>query len=88
MNIINSAVIIETGSELLKKSLPHYFLENSRAGEPALPGQALQSLSEMEKEQIRRVLAQTKGNKSQAAKILGISRVNLLAKIKKYQILP
>jgi two-component system response regulator HydG len=88
MNIINSAVIIETGSELLKKSLPHYFLENSRAGEPPLPGQALQSLSEMEKEQIRRVLAQTKGNKSQAAKILGISRVNLLAKIKKYQILP
>jgi DNA-binding NtrC family response regulator len=88
MNIINSAVIIETGGELLKKSLPHYFLENSRVSEAALPGQALQSLSEMEKEQIRRVLAQTKGNKSQAAKILGISRVNLLAKIKKYQIQP
>ena len=29
MNVINSAVIIETGSELNKKSLPHYFLENS-----------------------------------------------------------
>jgi len=86
MNIINSAVIIETGGELLKKSLPHYFLENSRAGEAVLPGTPLQSLSEMEKEQIRRVLAQTKGNKSQAAKILGISRVNLLAKIKKYQL--
>ena len=86
MNIINSAVIIETGGELLKKSLPHYFLENSRVSEAVLPGTPLQSLSEMEKEQIRRVLAQTKGNKSQAAKILGISRVNLLAKIKKYQI--
>lgn len=86
MNIINSAVIIETGGELLKKSLPHYFLENSRVSEAVLPGAPLQSLSEMEKEQIRRVLAQTRGNKSQAAKILGISRVNLLAKIKKYQI--
>jgi transcriptional regulator with PAS, ATPase and Fis domain len=40
----------------------------------------------MEREQIRKVLTHTRGNKSQAAKILGISRVNLLAKIKKYQI--
>jgi len=45
-------------------------------------------LSEIEKEQIKKVLAHTKGNKSQAAKILGISRVNLLAKVKKYQLLP
>ena len=37
-------------------------------------------------EQIHKVLVHTGGNKSQAAKILGISRVNLLAKIKKYQI--
>lgn len=86
MNIINSAVIIESGTELHKKSLPHYFLENSSVQETTPSGQPLLSLSEMEKEQIARVLASTGGNKSQAAKILGISRVNLLAKIKKYQI--
>jgi DNA-binding NtrC family response regulator len=86
MNIINSAVIIEAGTELHKKSLPHYFLENTRLHEEVPSGQPLQALSEMEKEQIRKVLAHTKGNKSQAAKILGISRVNLLAKVKKYQI--
>ncbi len=86
MNIINSAIIIETGTELHKKSLPHYFLENSHVKEAAVPGQALQALSEIEEEQIRRVLVHTRGNKSQAARILGISRVNLLAKIKKYQI--
>ncbi len=86
MNIINSAVIIESGTELHKKSLPHYFLENSSAQETTSSGQPLLSLSEMEKEQIARVLGFTRGNKSQAAKILGISRVNLLAKIKKYQI--
>ncbi len=86
MNIINSAVIIESGTELHKKSLPHYFLENSNIRETTTSGRPLLSLSEMEKEQIRNVLAHTGGNKSQAAKILGISRVNLLAKIKKYQL--
>jgi len=88
MNIINSAIIIETGPELLKKSLPHYFLENSSAKDASLSTHSLQPLSEIEKEQIKKVLSHTQGNKSQAAKILGISRVNLLAKIKKYQLLP
>jgi len=86
MNIINSAIIIENGTELLKKSLPHYFLENSNFKEDAATGMPLKSLSEIEKEQIGNVLQHTKGNKTQAAKILGISRVNLLAKIKKYQL--
>ena len=86
MNIINSAIIIESGTELHKKSLPHYFLENSNIRETTAAGRPLLSLSEMEKEQIRNVLVHTGGNKSQAAKILGISRVNLLAKIKKYQL--
>jgi len=88
MNIINSAIIIESGNELLKKSLPHYFLENSNFKEDAATGLPLKSLSEIEKDQIKNVLQHTKGNKTQAAKILGISRVNLLAKIKKYQLQP
>jgi two-component system response regulator PilR (NtrC family) len=86
MNIINSAIIIESGSELMKKSLPHYFLENVYLKEDASTGLPLQTLSEIETQQIKKVLQHTKGNKSQAAKILGISRVNLLAKIKKYQL--
>ncbi len=88
MNIINSAIIIEGGQELHKKSLPHYFLENPNVREATSTGQPLMTLNEMEREQIGKVLAHTKGNKSHAAKILGISRVNLLAKIKKYQLLP
>ncbi|MBN2399177.1 MAG: sigma-54-dependent Fis family transcriptional regulator [Candidatus Aminicenantes bacterium] len=86
MNVINSAVIIETASELNKKSLPHYFLENSSLKEELDSDVKLKTLSEMEKEQIRKVFLYTKGNKSKAAKILGISRVNLIAKIKKYQL--
>ena len=86
MNVINSAVIIETGAELNKKSLPHYFLENSGFNEDADTGLPLKTLSEIEKEQIKKVMLHTRGNKSQAAKILGISRVNLIAKTKKYQL--
>lgn len=86
MNVINSAVIIESGSELNKKSLPHYFLENSGLKDDSDIDFPLKTLTEIEKEQIKKVLLHTKGNKSKAAKILGISRVNLIAKTKKYQI--
>ncbi len=88
MNIINSAVIIESEPELHRRSLPHYFLESAPAPEMSGAGAPPLSLIEMEKEHIKRALAHTQGNKSQAAKLLGISRVNLLAKIKKYQLLP
>jgi DNA-binding NtrC family response regulator len=86
MNVINSAVIIETGSELNRKSLPHYFLETSSLREDLDADFPLKTLNEIETEQIKKVLLHTKGNKSKAAKILGISRVNLIAKIKKYQL--
>jgi DNA-binding NtrC family response regulator len=86
MNVINSAVIIESGSELSKKSLPHYFLENSGLKDDLDMDSPLKTLSEIEKEQIKKVFLHCKGNKSKAAKILGISRVNLIAKIKKYQL--
>ena len=86
MNIINSSMIVESGTELQKKSLPNYFLETSRVPVDTFQGGPLQSLQEVEKEHIRKALAHTKNNKTRAAKVLGISRVNLIAKIKKYQL--
>ncbi len=44
------------------------------------------SLQEMEQNHIQRVLKYTGNNKTNAAKILGISRVNLIAKTKKYNL--
>jgi len=88
MNIINSGIIVESGQELQKKSLPHYFLENTRVqvvGE-SYGGEALLSLEEIEKRHIQKVLNHMKMNRTKAAKILGISRVNLIAKIKKYNL--
>jgi two-component system NtrC family response regulator len=89
MNIINSAIIVEPGQELQKKSLPHYFLENNHripAGEESYGGQAILSLEEVEKRHIQKVLNHTKMNRTKAAKLLGISRVNLITKIKKYNL--
>jgi len=86
MNIINSAVIVESGSELQKKSLPSYFLEKARLQVDTQSTGPLPSLLELEKEHIKKVLEYTKNNKTQAARILGISRVNLIAKIKKYDL--
>ncbi len=86
MNIINSAVIVESGSELQKKSLPNYFLEKARLQVDTQHTGPLPSLLELEKEHIKKVLEHTKNNKTQAARILGISRVNLIAKIKKYDL--
>ncbi len=55
------------------------------------PGTSLQALpprtlKEGEREQIRRALAESKGNKSLAARILGISRKALYAKMREYEI--
>ena len=45
----------------------------------------LQSLGEVERLYISEILRRTRGNRSKAAGILGISRKTLIAKIKKYQ---
>jgi DNA-binding NtrC family response regulator len=84
MNIVNSGVIIESSRELRKKSLPQYFLESVSADESAAPSVPQQTLRDVEREHIARVLRFTGGNKTHAAKILGISRVNLIAKVKQY----
>lgn len=84
MNLINSAIIVECTNELHKKSLPNYFLEVNN-GYHELDREILpQTLEEVEKHHIKQVLEFTNHNKTKASEILGISRVNLIAKIKKY----
>jgi transcriptional regulator with PAS, ATPase and Fis domain len=40
----------------------------------------------VEKEHIKKVLAVNEWNKTRAAKVLGISRVSLISKVKKYNL--
>jgi transcriptional regulator with PAS, ATPase and Fis domain len=71
---------------LRKKSLPHYFLENTQNTTVFNKDTVPRSLQEVEKEHIKKVLKLTGMNKTRASKVLGISRVNLITKIKKYEL--
>lgn len=86
MNVINSAVIVESANEIRKKSLPNYFLESAANLDEGLTDVPLKTIADVEKDHIAKILDYTDGNKSKAARVLGISRVNLLSKIKKYKL--
>ncbi len=79
-------MIVESGSELRKKSLPCYILENYNLSNEINGEYAPSSLQDIEKEHIKKVLAYTNNNRTKAAEILCISRVGLISKIKNYKI--
>jgi len=86
MNVINSSVLIESTNEIRKKSLPSYFLESATSFDEGFTNIPLKSMADVEKDHINKILGYTDGNKSKAAQILGISRVSLLSKVKKYKL--
>jgi two-component system response regulator AtoC len=77
-NTMERAVIVSTGKEIEIEDLPASIQAavhmQRRRVKP-------QSLGEVEAEYVEEVLASTKGNKTEAAKILGISRKNLYEKL-------
>jgi DNA-binding NtrC family response regulator len=82
-NIIASAVLLEKGQRLSLSSLGRQLSPlpdtlEIRANEPLL------SLAEMEKRHIFSVLSATEGNRTQAAKVLGIGLRTLQRKLKRY----
>lgn len=77
-NIIERAVIIAEGSSIEPAHLP----EGLRAGAKRRAGDNRRpTLAEVEADYIREVLAATAGNKTEAARILGISRKNLYERL-------
>ena len=86
-NIINSAVLLENSKELTRRSLPQYFLEATLKAKYSLADTQCKSMLQIEKEHIERILTHTGGNRTMASKILGCSRVSLIAKIKQYKII-
>jgi DNA-binding NtrC family response regulator len=82
-NIIEHAVLAASGDLIDTEQLPDYLrsaarLMQSRVRKP--------SLAELESVYIREVLEYTRGNKTRAAEILGISRKNLYEKMRRYNI--
>jgi DNA-binding NtrC family response regulator len=85
-NIINSSVLLEKNSTLSRKSMPQYFLESTLRSNYYIADAHHKSMAEVEKEHIYRVLQHTGGNRTASSKILGISRVSLISKIKTYKL--
>jgi len=82
-NVIERAVALQNGSIIRTGDLPDYiqdlFIETYRR-----PGATIPTLAEQEQNYIQWVLNKCEGNQTQAAKILGIDRVSLWRKLKRF----
>ena len=77
-NYIEKAVILSDWSELTEKDI-----QLEQAAKPV--GTTIKAVSEAEEERmIRQAMDRTDGNISAAAKMLGVSRPTMYAKLKKY----
>ena len=77
-NIIERVIVMSTGPEINEEDLPRFVRQGT--------GRPLMTLEDMERSYIAEVLDATRGKKSKAAEILGISRKTLLEKRKRYKL--
>jgi DNA-binding NtrC family response regulator len=85
-NFIERGVALATGRELLPAHLPDT-LRTLEVRVVRPPGQGdVQTLEAQEEQAVREALARTGGNRTRAAQLLGIDRVSLWRKIKRYGI--
>lgn len=82
-NIVERAVIVATGKAIEQDDLP---VGLSAAVQAQQRKERPQSLAQLEAAYISEVLAATRGNKTECARILGISRKNLYEKIARYEL--
>ncbi len=78
-NVLFRAMLFHTEGDLSLEALPP---EIADVAEPILAGDT--SIDAIRREHIRRVLEQLHGNKSDAARVLGVSRVTLYREIQRY----
>ncbi len=78
-NVIERAVLLCDGSDITTKVLPEEILSKALLHE----GADFPTLVEMERAHVRRALLRAQGNKSLAARMLGIDRTTLYAKVKR-----
>jgi transcriptional regulator with PAS, ATPase and Fis domain len=87
-NLLERIVLLEEGEMLDPKHLPSEFLERSQGASKTIKRNGsevgdLPTLEEVENEHILRVLQHCRGNKSHAARILGLSRQGLIERVKR-----
>jgi len=85
-NVLERAVLLEDGDLLLAEHLPPEVAgDRPRVGTVAREPAGYQTLAQIEEQHIKEVLRMTEGNKSRAARILGIARPTLIEKIKRME---
>ncbi|WP_447879583.1 sigma 54-interacting transcriptional regulator [Serratia fonticola] len=82
-NSVERGVILLSGDFISEKELPLSISQCVDVQPDSQCGQAIQPLEQVEKQAILAALEQTAGNKTEAAKQLGITRKTLLAKLQK-----
>ena len=82
-NVVERAVALATTSTIGVAQLPDH-IRNLTIEAYRRSGDTIPTLEEQEKHYIEWVLKKTDGNKTQAAKIMGIDRVSLWRKLKRY----
>lgn len=85
-NFCERMVVLLSGRTVDPENLPQEIIRQPVAasnGPFTLPDSGI-SLDELEQEMIRQALERTRGNRSRAARLLGLSRDTLLYRIKKY----
>ncbi|HUO56943.1 MAG TPA: sigma-54 dependent transcriptional regulator [bacterium] len=83
-HVLERMVITSKGAGLTAKDLPKEIRE-AKQTDPGT-GKAVLSRDQAELENIKRVLLETKGNRTNAAKILGVTRKTLFNKMKKFNL--
>ena len=78
-NVIERSVILSDGQTLLPDSLPHPFSQN-----PANDDAVVLELAELEKRHILKILERSGGNKTEAARLLGVAITTLYRKLETY----
>lgn len=84
---IERAVLLGKENMIRLKDLPTHIVERDNAASVVVAAAAKgYTLRELEREYVIRVIENTKGNKSEAAKILGVDRTTLYRKLEEYKI--
>ena len=85
-NVIEGTVVMTNGDVIYPETLPEYITNMSVETYRADIHDTIPTMEEQEKNYIRWILEKTGWNKTQAAKLMGIDRVSLWRKIKRYDL--